>query len=1761
MSTVFNIHLTFFEPYRMVRYCGSGHEDYHKFLRGQSYAVLYDKPEPRLVVTGTLLRSAVVRAAEQILILTNNKWNCCNEVFDSSNKQRKPRFYRKSPASKWPNLTARKCIKNDFCPFCLLLGRRFDDTDKKNEDNLDDYLIHFGNLKLANGRLFTGNGLEERVLNRVDYNTGKADDYFKVCEVDDTDYMKFAGKITINESLVKKCIQDDNKANDLIKSTEELLTQSLAFTDRLCGAMCIVSSSPVPDDDNEKDLPVVDIIPLAHDTADRITEIFKEETDKLRLIADAIRSMRSELPDIVEDLPKGKDRKHFLWGGTETNSARMVLTQSKGEFLKAVNEEAKRFCSEKKKPLQEQEFESKAIMRDWRKFCDELGQRLYNAYKDRMGGVIMRRRMLGDSQNYSKTCGAGKVFPIDGVPQKEWIFMGRLRAETPFYFGTETKSGEQTSFQILLDKKTGKYRIPRSVLRGVLRHDLRFAFDTGCRADPGRSRPCDCPVCQVMRGITIMDSKSDYCEPPEVRQRIRIDSYSGTVEEGALFDIEVGPEKITFPFIMRYRGIKPEDELMDVLYSWTQGMAFLGGSTSTGKGRFELENLEYYEWDLRNNLNRYLEKYGFRDIIKPDKLQETLSGIGLSPTQVNKSDKYRPQWTKVIYEIEMQSPLLSNDPIAALFDEKNHDAVMFKKPEWNGGDIEYKPAFKGESIRGIFRTAVGRNETKKEDGKVKGLLELDHEDCTCKLCSIFGNEHEAGKIRFEDLKIENYVEKHLDHVAIDRFTGGAADKKKFDHLALAGSPGNPLRLTGHLWLRHDFKDKDALVSAFCDIKNSLYPLGGKGGIGYGWVSGLIITEGPQDIKDKVNNCKNDDSAAPHSQEQATTDQTETFYAVSCPLLDPNAIYYPHYFLEPADKVIRDNKIPLKGHQKFHERHLTGKIKCTLKTLTPLIIPDTENNDAFSLRTKESKIHTSFSFFRINGKEMIPGSEIRGPISSVYEALTNSCFRVMEENRYLTRRMKPKDEFYPGIIRCIGKDIFVVQTKEYRLPLYDDPSVTAKITLDLSMIADKCIRFEHREKTGKAIAMNNNIASWAQQNNKVLKDNPAALSGTQLVKFTPVNDTNKADIMALLENGTKEGYVKFTGLNMVSHEKWEDGPEFYPDGDVRTLDVLLSTWIDDLSDDHKALFENRLFRNAPTKPKSCLFYSFDFNHQFTIEKLCEEIEGRGYSITLQNYGKTLEWLNELVCLPAFYDAVVSKEKSLDIKNSKINNLIKDTSSYRTKNYNKLDRNQKGNIKMLNRLLIEYIFDKYCPKMHQRFFLQYPRPLLLFVKDKKRYVIQKRCERIFLKPDNSALEFPVHPTVANKYRDIVRDYKENYSRIDKRFTTIFQHDTLENGDLVYFAMKNGRVSSIVPVRISRSADSDPLSKRFSDNHEISDALRPCEREILEDIDTSKLADFSEKYLFRRHPNGLCPACRLFGTTHYKGRVRFGFAELQEEPKWLMDEDENGNRCITLPLLEKPRPTWSMPEEKSEVPGRKFYVHHNGWEKIKEDFLKGDADYLRKTENNRTVEPLAEGNEFKFDVFFENLEEWELGLLLYSLELEDGLAHKIGMGKASGFGSVKIEVDKISQREKGEKACLWKDVTGEKDKYLQSGLDKLLSSSWFGSCREDWERMFNNLRRLLYCRHKEDITVEYPKLEGTGELPGYKKLNDAKKCPYPLEGTAELKKEQLLKWRRYYLTTPWTPWYPYQYPTIEDKDASVSRNGKSRESEKDPKDKESI
>jgi hypothetical protein len=90
-----------------------------------------------------------------------------------------------------------------------------------------------------------------------------------------------------------------------------------------------------------------------------------------------------------------------------------------------------------------------------------------------------------------------------------------------------------------------------------------------------------------------------------------------------------------------------------------------------------------------------------------------------------------------------------------------------------------------------------------------------------------------------------------------------------------------------------------------------------------------------------------------------------------------------------------------------------------------------------------------------------------------------------------------------------------------------------------------------------------------------------------------------------------------------------------------------------------------------------------------------------------------------------------------------------------------------------------------------------------------------------------------------------------------------------------------------------------------------------------------------------------------------------------------------------------------------GRKFYWNHNGWmntlEEVKNtDTVAEDDIRLGKGIHNHITE-----GKFSFQIDYHNLSDEELKILILALSPGDNMWHKLGKGKASGCGSIQINI----------------------------------------------------------------------------------------------------------------------------------------------------------
>ena len=136
---------------------------------------------------------------------------------------------------------------------------------------------------------------------------------------------------------------------------------------------------------------------------------------------------------------------------------------------------------------------------------------------------------------------------------------------------------------------------------------------------------------------------------------------------------------------------------------------------------------------------------------------------------------------------------------------------------------------------------------------------------------------------------------------------------------------------------------------------------------------------------------------------------------------------PYTFVKSKKDVERFKEI------EENEKLYTGVISCKLIVKTPLLIPDVEKATGL---TDDKNVE--YPFMSIGNSEniryIIPGSSLRGPIRSTYEALTNSCFVTAGSSQNISTRTKTP--FEPGLLMWVDNKLALKPAKAYLFKVGD-----------------------------------------------------------------------------------------------------------------------------------------------------------------------------------------------------------------------------------------------------------------------------------------------------------------------------------------------------------------------------------------------------------------------------------------------------------------------------------------------------------------------------------------------------------------------------------------------------------------------------------------------------------------------------------------------------------------------------------------------------
>ncbi len=335
--------------------------------------------------------------------------------------------------------------------------------------------------------------------------------------------------------------------------------------------------------------------------------------------------------------------------------------------------------------------------------------------------------------------------------------------------------------------------------------------------------------------------------------------------------------------------------------------------------------------------------------------------------------------------------------------------------------------------------------------------------------------------------------------------------------------------------------------------------------------------------------------------------------------------------------------------------------------------------------------------------------------------------------------------------------------------------------------------------------------------------------------------------------------------------------------------------------------------------------------------------------------------------------------------------------------------------------------------------------------------KKRERVFICKDD-APRYSFNADEVGDYQEILDGQLQEHKK--RGGFDLTEHRPLSVGALVYFLVEGDRAVRLSRVEIPRTH-----------------------------YRTGRQALLPAMYHKCSTPESLCAACRLFGFVAdihaSKGRVTV------TDAKWLHGRGEH-DRFFPLKVLGEPHPTscnfyLKDPDDPNrvrnydglpildgrgklgpdagrvELRGRKFYYHHpcSEWSTYK----CAEPQRFRNVLNQ--VKPLKPQNTFEFRVHFRNLGNVELGLLLHCLVLESNLRHKLGLAKAVGFGTVKIECRSLLVSRDGDRyASLTsapRDETGNIDAFIAAFKSAVVNCNAEGVGFDDLENV-RKLRRIL-------------------------------------------------------------------------------------------------
>lgn len=365
---------------------------------------------------------------------------------------------------------------------------------------------------------------------------------------------------------------------------------------------------------------------------------------------------------------------------------------------------------------------------------------------------------------------------------------------------------------------------------------------------------------------TKSDAITELCKQLPIRQHVRI-NHQGVAEKNGKFDEEIVPKGMRFCFEMELMSEEDDNEIMNKILSTIQSKGFrIGSGSRSGFGQISVINILHKKLDLSTpeDLKLYLSK--------SSSLENIWKGFEPYTPTVNTNTDYTS------YELTLQPSDFMF--FGAGFGDEHSDMTFVRESvvQWDNnnrasiiekekvilipgssvkGALAHRTAYHYNKLKGCFADGKSAEELQENVGKKNGAVKL-----------LFGSEGDnkgknkrRGSILISDIiqtQTKELEKKVLNHVKIDRFTGGAVPGALFSEEVLyAPKVSFTLEILLDKAAITEFKENkedkednvdknkalEAFETALTDLCKGYLPLGGGVNRGNGTFKGILKKNG------------------------------------------------------------------------------------------------------------------------------------------------------------------------------------------------------------------------------------------------------------------------------------------------------------------------------------------------------------------------------------------------------------------------------------------------------------------------------------------------------------------------------------------------------------------------------------------------------------------------------------------------------------------------------------------------------------------------------------------------------------------------------------------------------------------------------------------------------------------------------------------------------------------------------------------------------